>query len=192
MKTIRKLSIFYPTIPPLDNPPTILRRMSTLSMNKTFTYFVNYKDFYSVHQFLFDHHDLRKLKLFNAPVHISCLITLLRLCMSSRVRKTYTNLCVCTCPLDDDIHSRTLSKPQTVYRLQNSLYFCVFKYARADKQKVCNEADYRRVRLARFVRVRLLRHTLPISLLILRKKPTVLQSRLFTRSFTIVHKEIRP
>ena len=49
MKTIRKLSIFYPTIPPLDNPPTILRRMSTLSMNKTFTYFVNYKDFYSVH-----------------------------------------------------------------------------------------------------------------------------------------------
>ena len=105
MKTIRKLSIFYPTIPPLDNSPTILRRMSTLSMNKTFTYFVNYKDFYSVHQFLFDHHDLSKLKLFNAPVHISCLITLLRLCMSSRVRKTYTNLCVYSCPSDDDIHS---------------------------------------------------------------------------------------
>ena len=37
-----------------------------------------------------------------------------------------------------------------------------------------------RVRLARFARVRLLRHALPISLLILRKKPTVstvLQSR---------------
>ena len=33
-----------------------------------------------------------------------------------------------------------------------------------------------RVRLARFARVRLLRHALPISLLILRKKPTVLQS----------------
>ena len=49
MKTIRELSIFYPTIPPLGNPPTILRGMSTLSMNKTFTYFVNYKDFYSVH-----------------------------------------------------------------------------------------------------------------------------------------------
>ena len=32
-----------------------------------------------------------------------------------------------------------------------------------------------RVRLARFARVRLLRHALPISLLILRKKPTVLQ-----------------
>ena len=31
-------------------------------------------------------------------------------------------------------------------------------------------------RLARFARVRLLRHALPISLLILRKKPTVLQS----------------
>ena len=33
-----------------------------------------------------------------------------------------------------------------------------------------------RVRLARFARVSLLRPTLPISLLILRKKPTVLQS----------------
>ena len=80
-------------------------------------------------------------------------------------------------------------------RLQNSPYFCVFKYARAVKQKVWNEAEnrerdwgetlkilsphtpYGRVRLARFARVRLLRHTLPISLLILRKKPTVLQSK---------------
>ena len=35
---------------------------------------------------------------------------------------------------------------------------------------------YGHVRLARFARVRLLRHALPISLLILRKKPTVLQS----------------
>ena len=71
-------------------------------------------------------------------------------------------------------------------RLQNSPYFCVFKYARAVKQKVWNEAENRerewgetldgRVRLARFARVRLLRHALPISLLILRKKPTVLQS----------------
>ena len=33
-------------------------------------------------------------------------------------------------------------------------------------------------RLARFARVRLLRHALPISLLILRKKPTVLQSKM--------------
>ena len=32
------------------------------------------------------------------------------------------------------------------------------------------------MRLARFARVTLLRHALPISLLILRKKPTVLQS----------------
>ena len=79
-------------------------------------------------------------------------------------------------------------------------YFCVFKYARAVKQKVWNEAEnrerdwgetlkirsvfflsphtpYGRVRLARFARVRLLRHALPISLLILRKKPTVLQSK---------------
>ena len=70
-------------------------------------------------------------------------------------------------------------------RLQNSPYFCVFKYARAVKQKVCNEAEnserdwgetlktrsiffsrlartsYGRthVRLARFARVRLLRYT---------------------------------
>ena len=29
------------------------------------------------------------------------------------------------------------------YRLQNSPYFCVFKYARALKQKVCNEAENR-------------------------------------------------
>ena len=33
------------------------------------------------------------------------------------------------------------------------------------------------MRLARFARVRLLYHALPISLLILRKKPTVLQSK---------------
>ena len=50
-------------------------------------------------------------------------------------------------------------------RLQNSPYFCVFEYARAVKEKVWYEA-----------RVRLLRHPLPISLLILRRKPTVLQS----------------
>ena len=39
---------------------------------------------------------------------------------------------------------------------------------------------YGRVRLPRFARLRLLRHASPISLLILRKKPTVLQS-----SFTL-------
>ena len=57
-------------------------------------------------------------------------------------------------------------------RLQNSLYFCIFKYVRAVKQKVWNKAEntpYGRVRLAHFARVRLLRHALPISLLILRK-----------------------
>ena len=75
-------------------------------------------------------------------------------------------------------------------RLQNSPYFCVYKYARAVKPKVWNEGENRerdwgetvffsrltRPRLARFARVKLLRHALPISLLILRKKPTVLQS----------------
>ena len=40
------------------------------------------------------------------------------------------------------------------------------------------------MRLARFARVRLLRHALPISLLILRKKPTVLQSSPLTASIT--------
>ena len=72
-------------------------------------------------------------------------------------------------------------------RLQNSPYFCVFKYARAVKQKVWNEVENRErdwgetlflslhtpyggVRIARFARVRLSRHALPIPLLILRKK----------------------
>ena len=79
-------------------------------------------------------------------------------------------------------------------RLQNSPYSCVFKYAWAVKQKVWNEAENRerdwgetlkicfffsqgRVRLVRFALGRLLRHALPISLLILRKIPTVLQSK---------------
>ena len=84
------------------------------------------------------------------------------------------------------------------HRLQNSPYFCVFKYARAVKQKVWNEAENRErdwgetlkekqtvgfflspctpYGCARLVLVRLLRHALPISLLILRKKSTVLQS----------------
>ena len=65
-------------------------------------------------------------------------------------------------------------------RLQNNPHFCVFKYARAVKQKVERGWTYGRVRLARFARLRLLRHASPISLLILRKKPTVLQS-----SFTL-------
>ena len=65
-------------------------------------------------------------------------------------------------------------------RLQNSPYFCVFKYARAVKQKVEAENKERDWACeARAVRARrLLRHALPISLLILRKKPTVLQSTL--------------
>ena len=56
-------------------------------------------------------------------------------------------------------------------RLQNSPYFCVFKYTRAVKQKVSNEAENRERDLAREAsHVRLLRHALPISLLILRKE----------------------
>ena len=76
--------------------------------------------------------------------------------------------------------TETLSLFWIIFRLQNSPYFRVFKYARAVKQKVWNKAEnrerdwgetpYGRVRLARFARVKLLRHALPISLLILRKK----------------------
>ena len=64
-----------------------------------------------------------------------------------------------------------------------------FTFALLVKQKVCNEAENRQrdwgetlkirvffSRLTRLVRVRLLCHALPISLLILMKKPTVLQS----------------
>ena len=56
----------------------------------------------------------------------------------------------------------------------------MFKYARAVEEKVWNEAENRErdwvTRFESFARVRLVRHALPISLLILRKKPTVLQS----------------
>ena len=71
-----------------------------------------------------------------------------------------------------------------IYLIRFSPYFCVFKYARAVKQTVWNEAEnrerdwgetlsphtpYGHVRLARFARLRLLRLALRISLLILRK-----------------------
>ena len=87
-------------------------------------------------------------------------------------------------------------------RLQNSPYCCVLKYARAVDQKVWNEAEKRerdwgdtlkrrffflfsfspdgRVRLASFALVRLVRHALPISLLVLRKKLTVLHSKAYS------------
>ena len=73
-------------------------------------------------------------------------------------------------------------------RLQNSPYFCVFKYARAVEQKVGNEAENRerdwghtpvgRVILAHFACVRLLHRFL---YWFWEKKPTVLQS-ISTRS----------
>ena len=61
-------------------------------------------------------------------------------------------------------------------RLQNCPYFCVFKHARAVKQKVWNEAENRERDRGRERDSRASRHALPISLLILRKKPTVLKS----------------
>ena len=73
-------------------------------------------------------------------------------------------------------------------RLQNSPCFYVFKYAWAVKQNVWNEAENSlsphtpvgRSRLASFARERVLHHALPTSLLILRKKLTVLQSTRLT------------
>ena len=47
---------------------------------------------------------------------------------------------------------------------------------RVKTESKTGERRYGRERLARFARIRLLRHALPISLLVLRKKPTVLQS----------------
>ena len=66
-------------------------------------------------------------------------------------------------------------------RLQNSSYFCIFKYARAVKQKVRNEAenrerDYGRVRLARFARKTLTPLFTDFFTDFEKKNPTVLQS----------------
>ena len=101
-----------------------------------------------------------------------------------RFRKCSTNIFKQKYYTPDVISSQIPFICLWVFRLQNRLYFCVFKYARAVKQKVWNEAEnrerdwgflsphtpYGRVGLSRFARVRLLRHALPISLLILRKK----------------------
>ena len=82
-----------------------------------------------------------------------------------------------------------------IRRLQHSPYFYMFQW-RAVKRKVWKETRtesetgerrYGRVRLASFTRVRLLRHVLSISLLILRKKPIVLQSSVFAIAPTIQH-----
>ena len=43
----------------------------------------------------------------------------------------------------------TVRKSKKFSRLQNSPYFCVFMYARAVKQKVWNEAEYRERDLGR-------------------------------------------
>ena len=108
------------------------------------------------------------------------------------------------CPIFSSLNPLP-SLPFATTRLQISPYFCVLKYARTVKQKVWNEAEkqrarlgrdaksllsphkpYGRVMLARFARVRLLRHALPISLLILRKKKTtVLQSSYNRRQETV-------
>ena len=70
------------------------------------------------------------------------------------------------------------------FRSQNSPYFAHAravkkrsgKRLKTDSETGVGDGRARRVRLARFARVRLLRQALPISLLMLRKNPTVLQS----------------
>ena len=67
------------------------------------------------------------------------------------------------------------------FRLQSSSYFCVFKYARAVKQKGSGmrlKTESETVRLALFARVRLYAtlYRFFYIVLILREKPTVLQS----------------
>ena len=57
---------------------------------------------------------------------------------------------------------------RSVYKLQNSPYFCVFKYARAVKG----------LKRGWKQRARLLHHASPISLLIFRKNTSVLQSKI--------------
>ena len=64
-------------------------------------------------------------------------------------------------------------------RLQNSPYICVFKYVRAVTKRSGTRLKKESETVNELTGVwgsRLLRHALPISLLILRKKPTVLQS----------------
>ena len=65
-------------------------------------------------------------------------------------------------------------------RLQNSPYFCVFKYARAVKQKVWNEAENRERDWGETLRARKTLTPRFTALLILRKKPTVWQSKNWT------------
>ena len=61
----------------------------------------------------------------------------------------------------------------------------IFAYSSTREQS--NKRSGTRLRLARFAHARLLRHALPISLLIWRKKPTVLQSTaLFTNTRSLV------
>ena len=62
-----------------------------------------------------------------------------------------------------------------VKSLLNSKTVRIFVYS-SKREQSNKRSGMSRVRLARFTHVILLRHALPISLLILRKKPTVLQS----------------
>ena len=69
--------------------------------------------------------------------------------------------------------SSTFGQGLNPFRLQNSPYFA---YSSTREQSNKRSGTRLKVRLAHLARVRHLRHALPIPLLILRKKPTVLQS----------------
>ena len=95
----------------------------------------------------------------------------------------------------DIVGSTSKNRLQNRGRLQNSLYFCVFKYARAVKQKVWNEAENRerdwgetlkiRACEARELRARkTLTPRFTDFFTDFEKKPTVLQSR--TEEFKLI------
>ena len=76
------------------------------------------------------------------------------------------------------------------FKIEGFVLDCKFAYSSTREQsnkrsgmRLKTEIETGRVGLSRFARVRLLRHALPISLLILRKKPTVLQSRFVCKRF---------
>ena len=87
-----------------------------------------------------------------------------------------------------------LSQSLACYTTKQSVFLRIQVHA-SSQTKGLERAENRerdaRVRLARFARVRLFRHTLPISLLILRKKPTVLQSTSLSASSPFMSEAIR-
>ena len=64
---------------------------------------------------------------------------------------------VITVPTFEYIDEVKVSERELIHRLQNSPYFCVFKYARAVKQKVWNEVEKRERDWEETVKIRTVR-----------------------------------